>query len=67
MRAAGGYLLAVLIGLDVTANALLGGRKYQTMSSRIGESISAGTWAARIPWPAWFRVHCLKAVETELV
>jgi hypothetical protein len=67
MRALADYLVAVLIGLDVTVNAIAGGRKYQTISSRIGESIKAGGWAARVPWPDWFRAHCLAAVETVIV
>lgn len=61
------YVVAVLIGLDVTVNALAFGRKYQTISSRIGESILAGEWASRVPWPAFFRAHCLASVETEIV
>lgn len=67
LRAVWRYIVAVLIGVDVTANALIGGRKYQTISSRIGESIRAGTWAARVPWPAWFRAHCLGAIERVVV
>lgn len=61
------WLLAILIGLDVTANAILLGRKYQTISSRIGESIKAGGWAARVPWPAWFRDHCLRSIAQVVV
>lgn len=58
------HLLAVLIGLDVFVNALLGGRAYQTISSRLGENIAAGGWAARVPWPAWWLRHCRGAVYT---
>lgn len=61
------YLKAVLIGIDVLGNALLGGRPYQTVSCRIGESITAGGWAAFVPWPAWWRAHCLGAVYEAIV
>ena len=61
------YLLAVLIGIDVLSNALLAGRPYQTISCRIGESITAGGWAARVPWPGWWRRHCLCAIYETVV
>lgn len=67
ITAAKNYVLAVLIGLDVLINAILGGRRYQTISSRIGESMTVGGWAASIPWPAWFRNHCAAAVYDALV
>lgn len=63
----GNWLIAILIGLDVTLNAVLLGRRYQTISSRIGESIERGGWAARVPWPAWFRAHCLASIERVVV
>ena len=62
-----GYVLAVLIGLDVFINALFGGEVYQTMSCRIGESIDAGGWASHVPWPAWFRAHCAASIYTTVV
>ena len=62
-----GHVLAVLIALDILANAVLGGRAYQTVSSRIGESIRAGGWASRVPWPAWWRAHCQAAVYVRVV
>jgi hypothetical protein len=58
------HILAVLIGLDIFVNALLGGRAYQTISSRIGESLRSGGWAARVPWPQWWIRHCEGAVYT---
>jgi hypothetical protein len=61
------YLKAVLIGVDVLGNALLCGRPYQTISCRIGESIKAGGWAASVPWPAWWRAHCLGAIYETIV
>ena len=58
------HLLAIAIGFDVLANAILGGREYQTLSCRIGESILRDVgWAARIPWPLWFRAHCISSVR----
>ena len=62
-----GYALAVLIGLDVLVNAVLGGEVYQTLSCRIGESIAAGGWASRVPWPAWWRAHCAASIYTIVV
>ncbi len=61
------YAFAVLIGIDVLANALIGGEVYQTISCRIGESIAAGGWAARVPWPAWFVAHCQSSVFSTVV
>ena len=63
----GHRVLAVLIGVDILVNALCGGRMYQTISSRIGESIRAGGWASRAPWPGWWRRHCEASVYTTLV
>ena len=33
------YAKAVFVGFDVLVNAVLGGRPYQTLSCRVGESI----------------------------
>jgi hypothetical protein len=63
----GRYAVAVLIGLDVLANALLGGAQYETISCRVGMSIRTGGWAARVPWPAWLKRHCLGAVYETIV
>ena len=62
-----GYVKGILIGLDVTLNAVLAGRHYQTVSCRIGESISDNGWAARVPWPKWWITHCLHAVYETIV
>ena len=62
-----GYLLGILIGLDVLVNAILLGRPYQTISCRVALSIQAGGWAARVPWPSWWRVHCLAAVYVTMI
>jgi hypothetical protein len=43
------YAKGILIGLDVLANALIGGRHYQTISCRIGESIADNGWAPTAP------------------
>jgi hypothetical protein len=61
------YLLAILIGFDVLANAVIGGARYETISCRIGVSIMGGGWAANVPWPAWFRAHCIGAVYETIV
>lgn len=61
------YVLGVLIGIDVTANAILGGRPYSTISCRIGESLAAGGWAARVHWPAWFVAHCAASIFPAIV
>lgn len=61
------YALTVLIGLDVLANAILGGAKYQTISCRVGLSIQAGGWAGHLPWPAWFRAHCARSIYQTVV
>lgn len=58
------YVKAVAIGFDVFVNAVIGGREYQTISSRIGESIKANGWAAHVPWPAFFKAHCLASDYT---
>jgi hypothetical protein len=56
------WLKAVAIGFDVLTNAITDGQAYQTISCRIGESIKAGGWASRVPWPASWRQHFLGAV-----
>lgn len=60
-------MFAILIGLDVLANALTGGGKYQTISCRIGLNIERGGWASRVPWPKWWIEHCEQAVFIETV
>lgn len=61
------YLVNVLIGLDVTANAVIGGARYETVSCRIGVSIRTKGWASRVRWPAWFEKHCLESVFETIV
>jgi hypothetical protein len=60
------YIFALLIGLDVLANSIIGGEPYQTISCRIGLSIQNGGWAARIQWPApllnHFKVSVFKTI-----
>ena len=63
----GRYILNVLIGVDVLADAILGGPAYMTISARVGESINSGGWASRVPWPAWWRAHCAAAIYTAIV
>lgn len=55
------YLKAILVALDVLADAILGGPEYMTISGRIGKSIREGTWAANVPWPASWRQHFLNS------
>ena len=49
-----GYILGVLIGLDVLLNAILAGQPYNTISCRVGLSIQNGGWASHIPWIFFF-------------
>jgi hypothetical protein len=35
------------------------------LSGRIGKSLVAGGWAARVPWPALLRRHWLAAIEPD--
>jgi hypothetical protein len=56
------YLRPILLGLDITINAILGGAAYQSLSCRVGVSILGGTWASRIDWPDWLHRHFVEAV-----
>lgn len=62
-----GYIGNIGIGVDITLNAIFGGKPYQTISCRIGESIIAGGWAAKVNWPPLLKSHFLSSVfETEV-
>ena len=61
------YAKAVFVGFDVLVNALLGGRPYQTLSCRVGESIMSNGWAARVPWPRGWIDHFLDSVHEAIV
>ena len=61
------HVFAILIGIDVLGNALLGGRPYQTISCRIGESIVDEGWASKVPWPRWWIDHCVSSVFETVV
>lgn len=61
------YALGVLIGLDVLANAIIGGDHYSTISCRIGLSIREGGWAAKVSWPKALRQHFIDAVFQQTV
>jgi hypothetical protein len=63
LRRAGVWILNILIGVDVTANAILFGHRYETISSRIGASIEHGGWAASVRWPAWLEKHFITSIE----
>ncbi len=67
LGAISGYVLGVLIGLDVLLNAILAGRPYNTISCRVGVSIRDGGWASHVPWPQWWRDHCAAAIYTTVV
>ena len=57
------YLLNLLIGLDVFANAILGGNPRETISSRMGRYFRAkfpDHWAEKLPWPAWLKKHFIE-------
>jgi hypothetical protein len=60
-------VIAILLGIDVLANALTGGRQYQTISCRIGESIQSGGWASKVSWPRWWVSHCISSVFETIV
>lgn len=53
------YVLAVLIGIDILINAILGGTAYTTISMRLGASIRSDGWASRIKWPKRLHKHFL--------
>ena len=61
------YVKAILIGLDITINAICGGDTYMTLSCRIGLSIQSGGWASKVPWPDAFRRHFINAVFETVV
>ncbi len=63
----GRQIFAFLIGIDVLANAIIGGRPYQTISCRIGESIESGGWASKVHWPQWWEQHCTSSVFETIV
>ena len=61
------YAKGVFVGFDVLVNAILGGRPYQTLSCRVGESIMDNGWAARVPWPRAWIDHFLHSVHEAIV
>ena len=61
------YAKAVFVGFDVLINALVGGRPYQTLSCRVGESIMDDGWAAPVPWPRPWIDHFLHSVHEAIV
>lgn len=56
------YVVGILIGIDILANAVLGGDHYTTISCRIGENIEDGGLWSRVPMPAWLKQHFLSSV-----
>ena len=61
------YAKAVFVGFDVLINAIFGGRPYQTLSCRVGESIMDNGWAARVPWSQQLKDHFLGSVHEAIV
>lgn len=59
------YLYNLHVALSQLANVLIGGDPDESLSGRIGKSILADGWAARVPWPAVLRRHWLAAVELD--
>ena len=59
------YLYNLHVALSQLINTLLGGDPDESLSGRIGKSLVAGGWAARVPWPALLRRHWLAAIEPD--
>ncbi|MCY1705249.1 hypothetical protein [Pannonibacter sp. SL95] len=59
------YLYNLHVALSQLVNVLIGGDPDESVSGRIGKSLVAGGWAARVPWPAILRRHWLAAIETD--
>jgi hypothetical protein len=60
------YLYNVMVALSQFLNvALFFGDPDESISGRIGKSIAAGGWAARMPWPGFMRRHFLASIEPE--
>lgn len=60
------YFRTIAVGVDITINAVLGGKNYETLSARIGKSILSGGWASKINWPDWLHKHFIEAIfETD--
>jgi hypothetical protein len=57
------YLVAIVTGLSILANALIGGEAGDTLSARIGRSILRGGLASRIPMPEAWREHFERAAD----
>lgn len=59
------YLYNLHVALSQLANVLIGGDPDESLSGRIGKSIAAEGWAARVPWPAMVRRHWLASIEPD--
>ncbi len=58
------YAYNVMVATSQLANTvLLFGDPDESISGRIGKSIVAGGWAARVPWPGFMRRHWLGSIE----
>jgi hypothetical protein len=50
-------------GVSVLLNALLGGKRGEPLSLRIGRSILRGGPASRVPMPGWLRGHFIRVAK----
>lgn len=64
------WIQNILLGLDETGNAALGGSPRETISGTVGRALQAGAWWA--PYAAWFvnlimmnPQHCQQAAAIE--
>lgn len=67
------YVYRVLVALDRLANAVLGGRDTETISSRVYRNARKGYWYARLLecflnllFSPWDEEHCRESYENEL-
>jgi hypothetical protein len=50
-------------GASILLNALLGGKRGEPLSLRIGRSILRGGPASRVPMPDWLRGHFIRVAK----
>lgn len=61
---ASNYAYNVMVAASQLANTVFFfGDPDESISGRIGKSIVAGGWAARVPWPGFMRRHWLGSIE----
>lgn len=57
LAAMGRYLKAVGVGVDITLNAIFGGKAHETLCYRIKCNKQNGGIASKLPWPNFFLAH----------